>query len=168
MTENWKVVNGYPLYEVSDLGRVRRISTGKVLKQSNNIDGYKVVTLYNNKVPKQFRVHRLVAMAFIPNPEDKPVVNHLDEVVYNNEVSNLEWATVKENTNHGNCLEKRAKAFGKPVIGVNIKDGSILKFPSASEAGRNGFSQAHVSSVCNGKETQHKGYMWKYLEEATE
>ncbi|AQT27670.1 HNH homing endonuclease [Enterococcus phage EF-P10] len=84
MKENWKVIKGYPLYEVSDLGRVRRISTGKVLKQSNNIDGYKVVTLYNNKVPRQFRVHRLVAMEFIPNPEDKPVVNHLDEVVYNN------------------------------------------------------------------------------------
>ena len=168
MMENWKVIDGYPAYEVSDLGRVRRISTGKVLKQSNNVDGYKVVTLYSNKVPRQFRVHRLVATAFIPNYEDKPVVNHLDEVVYNNEASNLEWATVKENTNHGNCLNKRAKAFGKPVVGVNIKDGSIVKFPSASDAGRNGFSQAHVSSVCNGKETQHKGYVWKYLEEASE
>ncbi|MFR5544762.1 MAG: NUMOD4 motif-containing HNH endonuclease [Intestinibacter bartlettii] len=107
--EIWRKIEGFESYEVSNMGRVRsldRVScsghklTGKVLIPTQNQYGYLIVSLYKNGTRYIKRVHRLVSVAFIPNPEGKPQVNHIDGDKSNNRVSNLEWATAKENCQH--------------------------------------------------------------------
>ena len=107
MNEVWKDVVHYEgLYEVSNLGRVRNKQTQKIKAQTSNYNkttnkgGYLTVQLWKNNCSKREYVHRLVAMAFIPNPDHKPQVNHKDEIKTNNEVSNLEWVTCSENIKH--------------------------------------------------------------------
>lgn len=103
MTELWKPIKGYEgLYEVSILGEVISAKTRKNLKQTehNGKQPYFYVTLSKQSKMKKWLVHRLVAEAFIPNPDNKKQVNHIDGDVHNNKVSNLEWVTNTENTNH--------------------------------------------------------------------
>ena len=102
MNENWKTINGYENYQISNKGNVKNIITNQILKQCNNGRGYKHVMLYNSDHKgKTLVVHRLVANAFIPNPQNLPEVNHIDENKTNNSVDNLEWITCKDNINHG-------------------------------------------------------------------
>jgi hypothetical protein len=97
----WREVKEFPIYEVSNTGVVRNKRTKKEKKPNINEKGYEMVRVYvKTGVSYKRRVHRLVADAFIPNPEDKPQVNHIDGNKRNNEVSNLEWATNKENCIH--------------------------------------------------------------------
>jgi|LakMenEpi03Aug12_release.lakeMendotaPanAssembly.Ray.scaffolds.fasta_scaffold1209567_2 hypothetical protein len=108
--ENWKDVEGYEgLYQVSNLGRIKslphvnylgRLRQECILGNRLSDRGYHTAVLYNNGKPKSFRVHRLVANAFIDNPNNKPHVNHIDGVKSNNLVSNLEWVTISENQKH--------------------------------------------------------------------
>lgn len=110
MGEVWKDIEGYEnLYQVSNLGRVKSlvgfnghiyVNRVKVLKQSNTTTGYKKVELTINKRRKSHKVHRLVAFAFIPNPNHKPNINHKDGNPINNKVENLEWCTQRENVQH--------------------------------------------------------------------
>lgn len=113
MNEVWKDVVHYEgLYEVSNFGRVRNKKTQKIKVQKSNYNkktgkgGYLFVDLWKYNNSRREYVHRLVAMAFIPNPDNKPQVNHKDEIKTNNEVSNLEWVTVKENNNYGTHTER--------------------------------------------------------------
>jgi hypothetical protein len=102
MIENWKDIIGYEnLYEVSDIGNVRRKSNKRILSPRIDKDGYKRVTLSKDSKAKSFLVHRLVAIAFIENPHLKETVNHKDKNTSNNELSNLEWLTRQENLEHG-------------------------------------------------------------------
>lgn len=100
----WKPVQGYEgLYEVSNTGEVKSTFYGKnprILKKSKTSTGYCKVELYKNKKRKSLRVHRLVAIAFIPNIDNKPNINHIDGNPLNNNVINLEWCTQKENVIH--------------------------------------------------------------------
>lgn len=104
--EIWKVIDEFPDYEVSNYGNVRRkfrrLEGYKYLKPQLTERGYLAVILYNNKTKKRkrFRVHRLVAKAFIPNTDNKPQVNHKDMNKKNNHVENLEWCTNQENCIH--------------------------------------------------------------------
>ena len=102
MNEIWKQVVGYEgLYEVSNLGKIKSFYISKnILKNCAERDGYFVIGLNKKKKRKQFKVHRLVAQAFIPNLENKPCVNHIDNNPQNNNIFNLEWCTYKENTQH--------------------------------------------------------------------
>lgn len=101
--EIWKPVSDYDKYEVSNFGRIKSFNWNKIkiLKPFINGKGYLCIRLYKEKNQSQdFRVHRLVAELFIPNPENKPQINHIDGCKLNNHVSNLEWATQSENMRH--------------------------------------------------------------------
>lgn len=100
MLEIFKLISDYPNYEVSNLGNVRNRLTGKVLRPFKNGKGYLRVDLCKNGKEKTFLVHRLVATAFIPNPDNKPQVNHIDGCKSNNYISNLEWCNSSENVSH--------------------------------------------------------------------
>ena len=99
MGEWWKIIEDYPNYEVSNMGRVGNRVMGKVLRPGKN-KGYLQVKLRENGKKKSFRIHRLVATVFIPNPESKPEVNHINGIKTDNRASNLEWCSSKENVNH--------------------------------------------------------------------
>ena len=182
MKEIWKDIDGYEgMYQISNLGRVKslerkdrmgRLVKEKIIKPKDDKDGYKRLILYKDGKGKNYRIHRLVATTFIPNPENKPQVNHKDCNVSNNNVDNLEWVISLENNNHGDHNKKISKAkrnhksVSKAVMGVNLTNGLILIYPSVSEAGRNNlFQEQNISTSCRNEKRTHKGYKWYYLEE---
>lgn len=108
--EEFRTIAGYEgLYSVSNLGNVRNDLTGRILKPSLNSRDYKRVRLCKNAKTKNYFIHRLVAFAFIPNPDNLPVVNHLDEDRTNNRVDNLEWCTTKYNVNYGTARQRHSE-----------------------------------------------------------
>lgn len=110
MEEVWKQVVGYEgLYEVSDLGRLKNVKTKYITDGHRSQSGYAVTGLRMNNKSKASFLHRLVAIAFIENPENKPCVNHKNGLRHDNRVINLEWATVRENIVHGYGLKKSGK-----------------------------------------------------------
>ena len=125
MKEIWRDIQGYEgYYQVSNRGRVKsleRIDNNnhkvkeKILKMVSDKDGYLIINLYKNGKHKTCRIHRLVANAFLENPNNYPQINHLDENPKNNHVNNLNWCTAKQNNNHGKHNEKVSNALkGKP------------------------------------------------------
>lgn len=118
MTEEiWRPVVGYEgLYEVSSYGRVRSLRRGRILTSSINRDGYVRCHIKVNGVSKYYLVHRMVAEAFIPNPDNLPQVNHKDEDKTNNRVENLEMCNAKYNSNYGSRIER--------VRATKIKNGT--------------------------------------------
>ena len=160
MEEIWKDVEGYEgLYMVSNKGRVWSNHNQKVLKNVLGKRGYLKVTL-SNKKRKEYMIHRLVAQNFLTKVTDKEVVNHIDENKLNNNVDNLEWCTVKENTNHGSCLQRRSEKRNIKIIAINSKTGNCLNFNSLTEAVGFGFSLSNISKCINGVRKTHKGYKW--------
>lgn len=164
---------GYPNYTITDDGRVFSLNYGgsgekKELKPGL-CHGYYIIVLYRNGESKTYPIHRLVALAFISNPDNLPAVNHKDEVKTNNMVGNLEWCSIKYNINYGTrnerCSEKQLnrKDLSKPVKQFK-KDGVFIKeYPSMKEAERQtGFDQRGISQCCNGRRKQAYGYIWKY------
>ncbi len=112
--EIWKNVIGYEgFYMVSNLGRVFSVAGNKIKEPVVTHRGYYEMALYKKTYRKRFKVHRLVAEAFIQNPENKPIINHKDTNKLNNEVGNLEWCTLRENTDHAvmnGCYKRKNKA----------------------------------------------------------
>jgi hypothetical protein len=109
--EEWKVVPSYPTYEVSNLGNIRHTSTKKIRKQNvqkSRLNFYKKVTLSLKGKRKNVRVHRLIAEAFLPNPDNKAVVNHKNRNTFDNRLENLEWSTQKENDQHWRQYDETA------------------------------------------------------------
>ena len=166
MTEIWKDVKGYEgVYQVSNFGRVKRVTTGRILKGGKDKYGYLIVNLYKNSVGSIKTIHRLVAEAFIPNPENKPQVNHVDENKTNNSLDNLEWMTAKENTNHGTRNERSGKSQSIPIIATNLKTGESMEFYGSNECARQlGLHQASITKVLKGRLRQTGGYTFKYKE----
>lgn len=179
--EQWKDIPGFEgCYQISDQGRVRSLDRkatsgktlpGQIINPIVQKSGYHHVGLWRGGVCYQRRVHRLVAQAFIPNPENKPTVNHLNEDKGDNRVENLEWATHRENTVYGNCIEKRtanrnpnAPNRRMKVIGTD-KEGREIVFDSITEAlrylGKNP-KDGHISQCCKGKQKTAFGYAWRY------
>ena len=166
MKEIWKDIEGYEGYQVSNMGRVRSFKYGKVriLKPVANKNGYLKVQLYKNNSLKTIFIHRLVAMAFIPNPNNLPQVNHKDEDKTNNIVSNLEWCDAKYNSNYGTARKRMIEKIQKVVIQIDKNTNVIINiFPSLMEAKRQtGYNHGHICKCCKGKLKTTGGYKWSY------
>lgn len=184
MEEIFVDIKGYEgLYQISNLGRIKSLLFGKekILKGSKDKDGYLKIILCKEEKHKTYKVHRLVATAFIPNPNGYRCVNHKDEDKANNCVENLEWCSNKYNSNYGTCQQRRVKNTDYKKVGrknaeklLNRKDQSkivlqytkdnefVKEWETLRECGRNGFKISNISSCCRGKRKTHKGFIWKY------
>lgn len=164
----WKTVEKCPRIEVNERGEVRYKDTGKIASTSVSSTGYIQVGVWNNGKVSTFNVHRLVAEAFIPNPNNLPEVNHKDENRANCNLDNLEWCTRKYNRNYGTCNLRLAKIFGKPIIGVNKATGEEIYFESLEQAGRFfGTQPQTIGRALKGKRKTSLGYYWRYAEGVT-
>lgn len=178
----WKPVVGYEgLYEVSNTGMIRSLFRyKKTLKYNITVRGYATVELFKNKESKRVLVHQLVAKAFIPNPDNLPQINHIDENPLNNNVSNLEWCTAKYNANYGTRNERirqhndysinerkqiarmNGKKVSKPTIQI-IPNGVEIRYQSAKQASiMTGIDHAHICAAANGKRKTAGGCRWEY------
>lgn len=115
-TEQWRTIEGFENYEVSDFGRVRNAETGCIRKLHKNRYGYAAVALCSHGKAKSKQVHQLVARAFVENKGGYTEVNHIDENKTNNKASNLEWCSRKYNVNYGAARAKQAKSKSRPVV----------------------------------------------------
>lgn len=164
MKEDWKDINGYEgLYQISNLGKVKSLKNNKILKE--NLNEYKQVKLYKNGDGKYYKVHRLVAIAFINNPYKLECVNHKDEDKYNNNVDNLEWCTKKYNCNYGRRNEIMSKNKSKYKIVQKDKDGKIIKIWSSiwDLEHNTSFNKWTIRQCCKNKCKTVYGYQWEYL-----
>lgn len=192
--EEWKYIDedgfeGY--YQISNFGRVRsvdrtiiskdgrrRFYQGKLLTLKSDKDGYKYVILKNKGKSKTLKVHRLVGEYFVPNPDNKPFINHLDESKDNNIFTNLEWVTPKENTNYGTAIDRATHNRNyddisrKQLNDVNkskpiVVYKKIAIYPSVAEAGRQlGLSESSIRRCCHGEQSNVNvmGYTFRYKE----
>ena len=175
------------LYKVSNLGRILSLNyrnTGKpeLMNPGTDTNGYLRVRLSKNKETKTCKVHRLVAQTFLPNPENKPCINHkiegkkgkkMNMVFFNEdgsidkEKTTIEWTTYEENNNYATRNERVAKANtngirSKPVLQLSLDGDLIREWPSTRECGRNGFNQGNVAACCRGELPHYKGFLWMY------
>jgi len=190
MIEIWKDIIGYEgLYQVSSLGRIKSLKNRQgnvqLLKIRIMKNGYCEVGLFKNKKYKYFLVHRLVAIAFVPNPNNYPEINHKDENPQNNCADNLEWCSRQYNINYGHRNEKvsekarHRKTLGnhtnhprgsknhnsKPVEQYDIEGNYLNRFDCVADAERYlGIKPytSHIGGVCNGHLNQSCGYKWKW------
>jgi hypothetical protein len=185
--EIWKDIQGYEgLYQVSSLGKVKSIdryvkhnSGSKMLIKSVVMHpsiscGYKRISLCKEGKYKSFQVHRLLAIEFIPNPKNKPCINHKDGIKLNNDLSNLEWNTYAENNQHaynkglkiGASIGKNGilNPTSKVVLQLDNDTGEILnKFYGTHEAARElNLEFSLIAATCRGKNKTHKGYSFVY------
>lgn len=162
--EIWRDIEGYPNYQISNMGRVKSLGNNKtrkekILKSGKNEKGYLIVNLFKEGKGKSFKVHRLVATAFLPNPNNLPQVNHKDENKTNNRVDNLEYCDSKYNMNYGTRTEKTQK----PILQFSKTGEFIKKWDSAIQVERElGFNQGNISICCKGKLKTAYGYRWCY------
>ena len=179
------------LYKVSNLGKIlslnyHREGRAELMKPVKTKKGYFRVQLWKNGKPKWCRVHRLIAETFLPNPENKPCINHkiegekgkkINMVIFNEdgsvnkEKTTIEWVTYKENNDYGTRKERVSKAISKamtngklskPVLQLSLDGELIREWPSTSECGRNGFNFGAVAACCRGKLPHYKGFRWMY------
>ena len=166
MTEIWCPINGYGgLYEVSDQGRVKSIGYGKerILRPGRNGRGYLKVGLHRNGECKWYDMHRLVAQAFIPNPQNLPEVNHKDENKTNNSVQNLEWCDSKYNNNYGTRNQRMAEKLSKPILQYTKSGKLVREWKSTRDVERNlGYFHNSISNCCNGKLKSAYNFIWKF------
>ena len=150
------------IYQVTENGDVWSVRRNRFLKPYKNQLGYLRVVLSKNGIHKRYSVHRLVAQAFIDNPDNLPCVNHKDENKLNNNVDNLEWCTIRYNNCYNDGQIKRARFKRKKVYQYDLNGNLIKEWISVNDAGRNGYSQGHVASCCRGERKTHKGFIWSY------
>lgn len=182
--EIWKQIKGYEgYYEVSNLGNVKSVKRFYRLKENGKkvevkekyinpfiSSGYSRVSLTKNGKSKKYSVHRLVAEAFIPNPNNLPLVNHKDETRNNNCVNNLEWCTHRYNINYGTTIERISKSViqSKTTRKVNVyKDNLLIGcFDSVREAiTKLNISGSNVYKCLIGKQNTACGYSWRYCDD---
>ena len=159
MTEIWKDIPDWEDYQVSNLGNVKSLKYGKErIMKTTYREGYQYVFLRNKrfKRDKKMAVHRLVAMAFLPNPNNLPQVNHKDECRHNNMVSNLEWCTAKYNVDYS-----QAKKVNQYDVNMTL----IKQWDCVNDAGRTlNINPSNISQCCRGniKYSVAGGFIWRY------
>ena len=177
MEEIWKDVKGYEgEYMVSNCERVKRIKDGYIIQPVISSAGYKVIGLRH----KQFQLSRIIATAFIPNPENKPQIDHIDGNPLNNSISNLRWATSKENINNPITKQRQKAAMRKKWVegvydgnkreifqyskeGIFIRSWACIK-EAADSLGKNSATIINALSHPDKRKTMH-GYIWCYAED---
>lgn len=189
IADEWVVCEDYPSYMINTKGEIKSLLTNKILKPSKHKSGYMLVGLRRDGVSKTVKVHRLLAKAFIPNPENKPHVDHINGVRDDNRLENLRWCTNQENQsfelarlNNSKALTgrkqspeavaKRAKilqkSIGKKVNQYTLDGEFVASYNSFNEARRlTGVWDASVRSCCMGRFKQAGGYIWRFATEVT-
>lgn len=178
----WRIIAEDANYMVSNTGLVKRISTNHILSFGNK-KRYYTVALHSNGVRRDRYVHRLVALAFLPNPNNLKYVNHIDHNIHNNCVENLEWCTSSENARHSyeegrrigeyktvrrETTLKMIEATKKAVIQYDLNMKQLNIFESGAEASREtGINARGISFVCRGKRKTAGGYIWRFQEGST-
>lgn len=171
--ENWKEIDGTEgRLLVSDQGRVKSLlRDGRILKATPDRRGYLRLRVTLDRKKYVYKVHRLVASAFIENPEGKPQVNHINGIKTDNRACNLEWVCNKENAHHaienglwdsvfaGSRRENARRQ--KPILGIS-PDGEARRFKSVSEAERY-LDSRHISDVLKGKRDHVKHWKFRYI-----
>ena len=178
--EKWKSVIGFEgLYEVSDKGRIRSIDRwieqqgrmqlykGCIMSQYINNSGYLMIRLSKENKKYSFTVHRLVASAFVPNPNGFQYVNHKDENKTNNSADNLEWCTNEYNINYGTATLRRAKKMGTKICQYDLEGNLINEYYSIKNAAKvNGIPSSTIGDCVRGNICQSHGYIWVKTSEA--
>lgn len=129
---------------------------------SFDANGYLRITWRYEGEKHTRKVHDLIAETFLPNPNNLPQVNHINEIKTDNRLENLEWVSAKENCNHGTRNERMAKALSKAIIAID-KGGNEFEFPSLTQASETlGISQSCICQCCKGKQETSKGFKFQY------
>ena len=155
-----KDIKGYEgLYAVTSCGRVWSYKNKKFLSPRVRKDGYLDINLYKGGEKKIFLVHQLIAETYIPNPENKPTVNHLDEIKNHNYVNNLTWSTMAEQNAHGTRLQRFAESRKRAVYCIELDK----VFPSAKEAAEEfKINKTGISNCLHGRQKTAGGYHWQF------
>lgn len=185
MEEIWKDIVGFEgLYQVSNMGRVKSLERDWICGNHNSVrhleehivepekmkKGYLRISLNKDGVRKRIMLHRLVAEAFIPNPNNLPQVNHKNEDKALNTVENLEWCTNEYNHNYGTHNQRVSEAMvnnpkrSKLVYQYTLDGELVAIWSSTNECGRNGYGQGMVAACCRGEygRRTYKGHKWSY------
>lgn len=176
----WKIVPIDQNYEANENGDIRKIGSKQLVHQWLDKDDYKIVALTNRKL---YRAHRIIALTFLDNPDNYPVVNHINHNKQDNRVENLEWTTYSQNSIHSYYDHNRdegtqewvqvvqplaAQASKRAVMQLDQLDNIISIFSSHREASdATGICRSSISQCCAGKRKTAGGYKWKYLEGST-
>lgn len=164
----WREVKEYSNYEVNQFGEIRHKTRKKVLKPRSNNGGYQYVNFKINGKNINFAVHRIVANAFIPNPNGYTEINHKDYDRTNNCVDNLEWVSSSQNKQHAYLKDENKNSRGKAVV-QRSKDGVYIKtFETISKAAKEmNCSVSAISNCCLGRTKTSQGFLWSFVEGST-
>lgn len=190
--EIWKDLTGYiGIYQVSSNGRIKSLprkivrKNGQVAKVKETIlkpgtdrYGYSFVVLCKNRTKRTTAIHRLVAAAFIPNPDNLPEIDHIDGNRANNDATNLRWCTRKQNLNYQKAINNKRETMkkvntwfkktgkdnhnAKPVYQYDLEGNFIKKWDCIHDAQRCGFNHGNIISCCKGRLKHYKKYIWRY------
>lgn len=164
MKEIWKDIKGYEgLYKVSNLGNIKGLKSNKILTPKKRNDGYLNIQLYKNNKRKKFFIHRLVAEMFLKNPNNYPCVNHIDENKHNNNLTNLEFCSIKYNNKYS--LYKTKKTKRKKINQYDLNGNFIKQWKSIKEINRElNFSYYGIFNCLSRRQKTSCNYIWKYEE----
>lgn len=171
MNEEWRDIKGFEgAYQVSNLGRIKRIASSRryssehIMSPHKVGNGYYSVSLTYKGKKKMLKIHRVVAEAFIPNPNNYPEINHKDENPLNNTVDNLEWCTHLYNSRYGTRGHRIGQSHNKPVVQCSLIGTFIRRWDSITDITKAyGYEQSNICKCLTGKYSQSYGYVWKYV-----